>query len=136
LFAAASGRCYEEQKTDPKKQSTLPVTDMLSGIKNVDSYDYSGLWIHLYLCKNYTVDEFIKTIKSRKISYANRILSYNTPECSLELEYGKDFKVNGRNIDVEYPRLETTYVKAGRKPKELQISFEGSSLYLNFDRRG
>lgn len=411
LFAAASGRCYEEQKTDPKKQSTLPVTDMLSGIENVDSYDYSGLWIHLYLCKNYTVpqvlkkiaadetdvvikdsmglnlteiakefddlsdfdttgmflwameaftnpesinitldifnrwnlkknnflknlkminysilrrfnilptlirllnpatqgiaiqrantytwktknymlstaqkyhpgtfgdqqhlwqatlskdisiftthpacsifddqarnfspsywvgtgrmphcaqhenihmsiyvidgkkgflerginffthayfpsekfdrvvledryifgeyldtyvvltgryalsyndgstfdllqngketywvcelstkekwssfDEFIQGIKSRKITYANRILSYNTTECSLELEYGKDFKVNGRNIDVEYPRLDTPYVKAGRKPKELQISFEGSSLYLNFDR--
>ncbi|MNW06478.1 hypothetical protein D3C71_2028960 [compost metagenome] len=50
------------------------------------------------------------------------------------LTYKGDFVVDGEKVATEYDRLDSPYVKAGRKPEEIRIAFEGSSLYLNFDR--
>jgi hypothetical protein len=62
LFAAASGRCYEEQKTDPRKQFTLPLTELLGGFRYLDRPDYGGLWTHFLLCKNYSIPEVLREI--------------------------------------------------------------------------
>src|SRR5690554_6645403 len=62
LFAAASGRCYEEQKTDPLKQFTLPVTEKLGDFNNIEEYDYGELSANFLLCENYKIPEVIKEI--------------------------------------------------------------------------
>lgn len=71
-----------------------------------------------------SLDKFIKIIKSRKLSFLNKTLCYQTDELLLELEYRRDFKINGCKIDVEYQRLDTRFVKAKRKPQDLQVSFK------------
>ena len=62
LFAAASGRCYEEQKTDPRQQFTLDMSEKLSGYGHIEDYDYTRLSANFLLCKNYEIPEVIRAI--------------------------------------------------------------------------
>ena len=62
LFAAASGRCYEEQKTDPRQQFTLDMSEKLSGYGNIEDYDYTRLSANFILCKNYEIPAVIRDI--------------------------------------------------------------------------
>ncbi len=62
LFAATSGRCYEEQKKYPLKQDTIDITEHLFGFNNIDGYDYTKLSAIFILSKGYDLPEVIRRI--------------------------------------------------------------------------
>ena len=92
-----------------------------------------------WICEIGTVREynffeaFVSSIFSREINYSNNTLSYKTDK-QYTLTYKGDFKIEGKIINTDYERLETPYVKAARKPKEIKVESEGRKLYLNFDK--
>ncbi|MHA6484932.1 hypothetical protein ACX1C1_23870 [Paenibacillus sp. strain BS8-2] len=76
---------------------------------------------------------FIESIRARSIRFHNNTLVY---KCDIEyaLTYKGNFRIDGKIINTNYDRFDTPFVKAERKPKEINVSFEGSRLYLNFER--
>ncbi len=82
-----------------------------------------------------SLQKFIENIQNRVIIYQGRTLSYQDENGrQYRLEYNKDFSIDGQIVDTEYPRFDTPYVKAARKPEELMITFAGKSLYLDFEK--
>ena len=79
-------------------------------------------------------DDFIRDIERRKIDFDGRTLVYQTPGGEMRLRYKGDACVNGEIMDTHYPRLDTPYVKAPRKPAELDIRYNDKGLYLHFDQ--
>lgn len=78
-------------------------------------------------------EAFMEAIRSRKISFAQDTLTYEGSD-DYALTYKGAFSVNGHEIVTDYDRMDTPYGKVKRKPGEIQVAFEGSSLYLHFDR--
>lgn len=78
-------------------------------------------------------NSFIDKIRSRSIAFHNDTLVYKG-DIEYALSYKGSFRMDGTVIDTNYERLDTPFVKAERKPKEIHVVFEGSSLYLNFER--
>lgn len=62
-----------------------------------------------------------------------RVLSYATMNSRLELAWDGKFKVNGEAVDTNYPRFDSPWVKASRKPGAVIIEAGGSKLELSFD---
>ena len=60
-FNACSGRCYEEQKKDGRKQDTLDIYRHAFG-DSEEAYDYERLSSVFILCRKYQVPEVIKAI--------------------------------------------------------------------------
>jgi hypothetical protein len=60
------------------------------------------------------------------------VLIYVSKRKSYELKYGADFRLNGINVDVNYPRYDSKYCKAKRKPETVTITHNKKSLYLDF----
>ena len=50
-----------------------------------------------------------------------------------DLVYKKGFSIDGVRVDTAYPRFDTPFVKAPRKPSELVIFAHGERLVLDFD---
>jgi len=51
-----------------------------------------------------------------------------------ELVYRKDFSIDGAAVDTQYPRFDTPFVKAPRKPSALVVSAHDERLALDFDQ--
>jgi hypothetical protein len=83
--------------------------------------------------KDQSFPEFIKRLRANAVSFKENTLSYTSEGNRLELSYGKDFKLNGNLVQTEYPRYESPYVKADRKPDTISISHNGRELFLDFD---
>ena len=52
----------------------------------------------------------------------------------MKLEFGGDFMVDNKKVDLQYDRYDSPYVKSERTPNELRFSWNGKKLYLNFDK--
>jgi hypothetical protein len=76
---------------------------------------------------------FIKAINSKEVNFFENTLLYKGDK-NYKLTYKGEFEVDGKVMNTEYDRLDTPYVKAERKPRELKIEFEGRKLYLNFEK--
>lgn len=77
-----------------------------------------------------TFEDFIKGIRSEKISFRNLKLQYK----SLTVKYKGTFKIDNKPVVTEYKRLESDYGNMSRCDDEIEISFRKKSLKLNFDR--
>lgn len=96
LFAAASGRCYEEQKTDPRQQFTLDMSEKLSGYGNIKKYDYTRLSANFILCKNYRIPAVIREIARDEGEVAVRdSMGLDLSEIKHEFEDPKDIDTTG-----------------------------------------
>jgi len=96
LFAAASGRCYEEQKTDPRQQFTLDMSERLSGYGNIDGYDYTRLSANFILCKNYEIPAVIRDISRDESEVEIRdSMGLDLSEIRKEFEDTKDIDTTG-----------------------------------------
>lgn len=62
LFAATSGRCYENQKKNPLMQDTLEIGEYLWYFGNVEQFDYQRISANFILMGNYEMPEVIKRI--------------------------------------------------------------------------
>lgn len=76
---------------------------------------------------------FCDVMGNRKITFKNGNLEYCSKD-KLCLSYKKSFQINDEIIDTEYDRVESPYVNAARKPKELLIKYKDKTLYLNFEK--
>ena len=83
--------------------------------------------------KDQSFPKFIKRLQENAISFKDNTLSYSSAGNNYELSYGKEFKLNGNSVNTEYPRYESPYVTADRKPDTISISHNGRELFLDFD---
>jgi hypothetical protein len=79
---------------------------------------------------------FRKRIASNKINFDadNMLLKYRSNGKELLLKYAKDFYINGKKANTNYPRYDSPYIKAPFKPSEMLFKFNGRFLKLNFDK--
>ena len=61
-FSAASGRCYERQKKDPKAQDTLDIAAKAFGLARSCGYDYTRLSADFIINRRYRVPPVIPAI--------------------------------------------------------------------------
>jgi hypothetical protein len=80
-------------------------------------------------------EAFTERIRNNRISFDRETLalSYKSNNTRYELEFGKDFKVNGAIIDTHYKRYDSPYIQASRKDKTLSFAFNEKSLFLDFE---
>jgi hypothetical protein len=74
---------------------------------------------------------FRAAILARRIEWKGRRLLYEG-EKRLELEYRGEFRVDGRLVDTEYPRLDSPWGGAPRKMECLELRAGGQHLSLDF----
>lgn len=115
---------------------TLPVSDTTKSFDLVQEGD-EQFWIYeMGSVTNYgTFNEFMSRIKANSVTYDkdNMTLNYVSDSKTLNLTYQGDFAVNNVVQDLEYKRYESEYIVADRKANELNYSFNGHTLYLNFE---
>ena len=61
------------------------------------------------------------------------MLSYQSNGKKYDLEFGVDFKVEGKVIDTNYDRYDSPYAKAKKKDKTITYEYNGKSLFLDFE---
>jgi hypothetical protein len=75
---------------------------------------------------------FQNRIKNNHIEAGKDKLIYESKGAELALTFGKDFTVNGKIVNTEYKRFDSSYVTAERKPLTLEIKWHEKSLFLDF----
>jgi hypothetical protein len=84
-FVATSGRCYEDQKRDPRKADVNDILAHAFGIQKRD-YDYTRLSSLYLICTNYQVPEVIKRIaKDSKTSIIKDSMGLDLKEVKREM---------------------------------------------------
>jgi hypothetical protein len=80
-------------------------------------------------------EAFVKRIKNNKTSFSAETLelSYQSNGKNYWLKYGADFKIDGKTIDTDYIRYDSPYIKAEKKEETLTFSYNGKSLFHDFD---
>lgn len=79
-------------------------------------------------------EAFCQRMRQAIVTYRQKKLTFNLQGKGLCLTYAGDFTVDGQVRDLHYPRYESDYLRARRKPEELKIVYNNHSLYLNFDK--
>lgn len=79
---------------------------------------------------------FTERIRKNRAEFDGRRLVYQSGGHRYELDYGGLFTVDGETKDFRYPRFDSGYARAGRKPKAIDITCNGKSLRLEFDACG
>lgn len=79
-------------------------------------------------------DRFMQRIRDNEISYADDVLRYRSRGRELALEYQGDFSIDDAAQDLQYPRFDSPYASAPRKPETITIAHDGHSLHLDFYR--
>lgn len=79
--------------------------------------------------------EFVKRIKNNAVNFNQETLelSYRSNGKDYELKFGADFKLDGKIVDTNYSRYDSTYIKAEKKDKTLTFKLNGKSLFLDFE---
>jgi hypothetical protein len=77
-------------------------------------------------------EAFSHRVAASTLSLQGRSLSF---ECGAQyrLDYRRRFSVDGKERSVRYPRFDTPFVYAERKPRDILIRHDGAELLLNFD---
>jgi len=92
-----------------------------------------------WICEIGTADEerdferFIGRIESNTCVYDKKVLTYVSNGRTYRLEYGRDFYVDGKKVDTDYPRINSPYARVERGAKTMKFEYKGKRLYLDFD---
>ena len=80
-------------------------------------------------------DSFVSRIRNNAVQFEPNTLtlSYESGQNQYELEFGKDFIVNGQVIDTNYKRYDSPYVQGKKKDSTFTYSLNGKSLFLDFE---
>lgn len=80
---------------------------------------------------------FVERIRSNPISFDTKSLTlrYESNQRLFELVYGSKFLVNGQEMDFNYPRYDSPYVKGENKDSSFNFEHNGQGLFLNFDKQ-
>ena len=81
-----------------------------------------------------TFCDFVSRIMENEVHFdeQNLILNYKSKGKTYRLTFRKDFLVNGKPVDIDYPRFDSPYCREARKPETITISHNGKSLFLDF----
>ncbi|MCC5930968.1 MAG: hypothetical protein JJU28_17110 [Cyclobacteriaceae bacterium] len=79
--------------------------------------------------------DFVERIKTNRIKFEEEtlVLSYQSNGKNYELDFKKDFKIDGKVIDTNYMRFDSPYVKANVKDEIITFRHNGKELFLDFD---
>jgi hypothetical protein len=78
---------------------------------------------------------FVSRIRNNPVEFdaGSLVLSYSSQGRAYSLTFNGDFKIDDKIMDTSYSRYDSPYIKAERKDETLSFSFNGESLYLDFD---
>ena len=79
-------------------------------------------------------DAFVRRVEANAVSYRDGRLTYRTGDRELQLDYGRDFRVNGVPQDSSFPRHESPYARTPRQTQSITIAFGGRRLLLDFQK--
>ena len=80
-------------------------------------------------------EDYYKRIKSNKITFDEEslILKYISQGKMYKLKFGEDFYLNGKLVNIDYPRYDSPYTQVKKKDKTMTYSFNEKSLFLDFE---
>ncbi|MFC2090555.1 hypothetical protein ACFLT1_07225 [Bacteroidota bacterium] len=80
-------------------------------------------------------EQFVSRIRGNEVYFNPRKLelTYISRGSTYEMEFGKDFRINGMVIDTEYDRFDSPYVSAQRKADKFEFTYNGKSLFLDYE---
>lgn len=117
-------------------------------IKTTNDYRYDLIYqggeSHAWITELSSVEQdksfadFINRILANNYSFIDNKVTYTSNSKTFDVEYNSYFKINNTDIDVEYERFESDYVKnavINRKADEIIFEFNGKSLTLNFNEK-
>ncbi len=78
--------------------------------------------------------EFCQRILGNKVSFDSTklVLTYMSKNKEYELEFGKEFLLNKKPVNVNYARYDSPYCYAEKKAETITYKFNGKSLLLDF----
>jgi hypothetical protein len=81
-------------------------------------------------------EKFREKILGNKCDFdsVNLVLDYQSGGRKYQLNYGKDFKLDGQPVNTNYARFDSPYSKTVRKAGSFTFELNGKSLYLDFDK--
>ena len=82
--------------------------------------------------KEQSFEHFIARIKANQVNYENNILTYQSQDKNVVVQYADKASVDGQVIDTEYKRFDSLYSQTERKAKTMKISHNEQTLYLDF----
>jgi len=79
-------------------------------------------------------DKFRQRILSNQCDFdsVSLVLNYRSGGKKYQLNYGKDFLLDGKPVNTNYDRFDSPYCKAVRKADAITFELNGKSLYLDF----
>jgi hypothetical protein len=80
-------------------------------------------------------DAFIKRIKGNSIEFNGSGVVYHTDNREFTVVYPGEFKINGKDIDTDYRRLDSKYSVAPREADTIAIGFNGRKWRLNLEEK-
>jgi hypothetical protein len=80
-------------------------------------------------------ENFMDAIKANPVSFdpEKLVLTYTSQGRTYELKFNDYFKVDGAVVDTECARYDSPYIQAAQKAGTLTFTYNGKSLYLDFD---
>jgi len=80
-------------------------------------------------------ERFVERIRNNRVEFDRESLelTYWSQGHEYGLIFGGDFKLDKEIVDTDYSRFDSPYVKAEKKDKTLSFSFNGKSLFLDFE---
>jgi hypothetical protein len=77
---------------------------------------------------------FVRRVEANPVDYRDGRLTYRTGGRALQLDYGKEFRVNGTVQDAAFGRHDSPYARTPRGATTMTIEFRGKRLFLDFAR--
>ena len=96
-----------------------------------------GYWIFeaSTVAKEGSINAFKSRICENAVACKDRTLKWASGGNSLQVTFGREFRLNGALVDTGYRRFDSPYANCPRKPQTITISHDGHLLELDFYRR-
>ena len=81
-------------------------------------------------------EHFVQRIRNNQVEFdtGSLKLTYRSQGHEYSLKFTGDFKIDNEIIETSYSRYDSPYIKAEKKEETLTFSFNGKSLFLDFDK--
>lgn len=79
-------------------------------------------------------DDFVERVMANPVHFDEEqlILTYTSRGKTRVLQFKGTFSIDGQPIDLDYPRFDSPYARAERKPEHLLFEWNGAVLFLDF----
>jgi len=80
-------------------------------------------------------ENFVSRIRRNQVEFdaGSLLLRYSSQGRDYSLSFNGDFRIDDEIIETSYSRYDSPYIQAEKKDKTLSFSFNGESLYLDFE---